>query len=164
MSLLSSDCQRFQNGLIDENKVWANNSDSALFKWRYTPLSNDDPGVGIRCFFMHNGDEINVIRRTDTSNPVVQNSEIQSFSLNGKVQPYQDSTDSRIFGFTISRVSGSDPKEYQCTASFESQGVKDSESSRTLSLHIAGNVGMLLFVVFWFLETFTFKMLSQRLI
>ena len=146
MPLLSLDCQRFENGIIEENQVWANNSARALFKWRYTPQSNDDPGVGIRCFFTHNDGEINVIKRTDTKNPVVQNSEIQSFSLNGKVQPYQDSTDPTTFGFTINRVSRSDPKEYQCIASFESQGVKDSESSRTLLLQVLGNITRLLLI------------------
>ena len=146
MPLLSLDCQRFENGIIEENQVWANNSARALFKWRYTPQSNDDPGVGIRCFFTHNDGEINVIKRTDTKNPVVQNSEIQSFSLNGKVQPYQDSTDPTTFGFTINRVSRSDPKEYQCIASFASQGVKDSESSRTLLLQVLGNITRLLLI------------------
>ena len=146
MPLLSLDCQRFENGIIEENQVWANNSARALFKWRYTPQSNDDPGVGIRCFFTHNDGEINVIKRTDTKNPVVQNSEIQSFSLNGKVQPYQDSTDPTTFGFTINRVSRSDPKEYQCIASFESQGVKDSESSQTLLLQVLGNITRLLLI------------------
>ena len=146
MPLLSLDCQRFENGIIEENQVWANNSARALFKWRYTPQSNDDPGVGIRCFFTHNDGEINVIKRTDTKNPVVQNSEIQSFSLNGKVQPYQDSTDPTTFGFNINRVSRSDPKEYQCIASFESQGVKDSESSRTLLLQVLGNITRLLLI------------------
>lgn len=163
MPLLSSDCQRFQNGLIEENKVWANNSGPALFKWRYTPQTNDEPGVGIRCFFKHNDDPINVIRRIDTNKPVVQNNEIQSFSLNGKVQPYMDSKDPTIFGFTIDRVSISDPKEYQCVASFESLNGKDADFSRTLSLQIAGNIARLL-IVFNFLETFPIKVGSQGLI
>ena len=146
MPLLSLDCQRFENGIIEENQVWANNSARALFKWRYTPQSNDDPGVGIRCFFTHNDGDINVIRRTDTNNPVVQNSEIQSFSLNGKVQPYQDSTDPTTFGFTINRVSKSDPKEYQCVAIFQSQNNLDSEASGTLSLQVLGNITRLLLI------------------
>ena len=162
MSLLSSDCQRFQNGLIEDNKVWANISGPALFKWRYTPKNTDAPKVGFRCFFTQNDGEVNVIRRRDTNNPVVQNNQIRSSSLNGKVQPYLDSTDPTIFGFTISSVSRSDPKTYQCTASFDSQDVEnDSESSRMLSLEIAGNIAKLLFVLFWFLESFHLKCLVK---
>ena len=145
MPLLSSDCQRFRNGLFEGDEVWANNSGPALFKWRYTPRTNDDPDVGIRCFFKHNGGDINVIKRTDTNSPVVQNSEIRSFSLNGKVQPYLDSNDPSIFGFTITSVSTTDPTEYQCIASFNRV---ESESSRALSLQIAGNIARLLFVLF----------------
>ena len=146
MYLFSSDCQRFENGVIEGNQVWANNSGLALFKWRYTPQSNDFPGVGIKCFFTQNDGEINVIRRTDTDTPVVQNSEIENSSLNGKVQPYLDSTDATTFGFTISTVSKSDPKEYQCTATFDSQIGKESESSGTLSLQVVGNIASLLLI------------------
>ena len=146
MSLFSSDCQRFENGIIEGNQVWANNSGLALFKWRYTSQSNDYPGVGFRCFFTQNDGETNVIRRTDNNTPVVQNSEIENSSLNGKVQPYLDSTDATIFGFTISTVSKSDPKEYQCTARFGSQRGTYSESSETLSLQVVGNIASLLLI------------------
>ena len=91
--LIFVDCQRFENGIIEGNLFWANNSGPALVKWRYTPQSTDNPGVAIRCFFTHSDGEINVIRRTDINNPVVQNSEIQGFTFNGKVQSYLDSTD-----------------------------------------------------------------------
>ena len=89
-----------------------NNSGPALFKWRYIPQSDDDARVGIGCFVLQNDREINVIWRTDTNNPVVQDSEIQSFSLTGRVQPYLDSNDNTIFGFLINGVRRSDQKEY----------------------------------------------------
>ena len=110
--LFSSDGRRFENGIFEGKKVYANNSGPALFKWRYIPQSDDDARVGIRCFFLQNDREINVIWRTDTNNPVVQDSEIQSFSLTGRVQPYLDSNDNTIFGFLINGVRRSDQKEY----------------------------------------------------
>lgn len=134
MPLFSSDGWRFQNGIFEGNQVYANNSGPALFKWRYNPQSEDDPRIDIRCFFMHNDHEINFIRRTDTNNPVVQNSEIQSFSLTGRVQPYLDSNDNTIFGFLINRVRRSDPKEYQCTTISFPSNILVSETSGTLSL------------------------------
>ena len=136
--LIFADFQRFGNGIIEGNLVWENNSGPALFKWRYTPRSTDDSGVAIRYFLTHSDGKINVIRRTDINSSVLQNSEIQGFALNGKVQSYLDSIDPTIFGFIISRVGKIDPTEYQCIASFKSQNVMDSTISQKLTLQVLG--------------------------
>lgn len=148
--MLSSDSQRFADQLIKDNKVWANNSGPALFKWRYTPQNGDIAPLNVRCFFENiedNNREINVIRRSGTNNPVVQTNDIRNTPLNGKVQEYVNPTDPTIFGFRITRASKSDPKEYQCTASFRiGVDTTDSETSQPpLSLQVLGNIVRQLF-------------------
>lgn len=105
--------QRFENDLVEGNHIWANNSGPALFKWRYTPKITDIPPNSIRCYFEQNGNQVRVIERTGTNNPVVQTNDIRNTPLNGKVQGFVDSTDPTVFGFLITKASKSDPKEYQ---------------------------------------------------
>ena len=140
-----SDLQRFENDLFEGNHIWANSSGPALFKWRYTPEITDIPPNSIRCYFEQNGNQVWVIERTGTNNPVVQTNDIRNTQLNGKVQGFVDSTDPTVFGFLITRASKSDPMEYQCLAVSNTQNGLDIESSPTLSLRVLGNTASLLF-------------------
>ena len=142
MLFLSSDSERFEDGLIQGNEVWANNSGPALFKWRYTPEATDTPlSAKIRCFFEENR-FIDVITRAEGQNPVVQN----TVRLGNRVKGYVDSNDPTIFGFEITAVSKSDPKEYRCTAAFSMQGGTGLPvDSKPLSLQVVGNIVRLLF-------------------
>ena len=141
-----SDSQRFENELVEGNHIWANNSGPALFKWRYTPKKTDTPPTNIRCYFQQHGNQVGVITRTGTNNPVVQTNEIGNTPLNGKVQGYVDSTDPTIFGFTITRASKSYPKKYQCIAAFNTRSGVTVELSPKLSLRVLGNKTSLLLV------------------
>ena len=140
MSLFYLDSQRFQNGIIEGNIVWANNSGPALFIWRYTPISTDIPPYYIKCYYENNDYQIMVIRRKETNNTVVQTNDIQSTSLNGKVEGYVDSFDPTIFGFIITRTSRSDPKIYKCIATFNTYSLPSFELSPGLILQVLGNV------------------------
>ena len=146
MPLLSLDSQRFANQLIQGNQVWANDSESALFKWRYTPQNTDTPSSAtIRCYYEEkDGDttnKIDVIKRGEGQNPVPQNAP----RLGNRVTGYVDSSDPTIFGFIITRVSKSDPKKYECIAAFVKNGKGDFESSQPLFLQVVGNTVRLLF-------------------
>ena len=171
MALFSSDCGQFDNTLIQGNQVWVNNSEAALLKWRYTPESNELTLAVIKCYFEVNGDKKYVIRREGTGIPKLE-SDIQQTELQGKVEPYVNSTDKTIFGFRIIRASISDPKEYLCNAIFNvpnNQGdpVPDDADSKPLLLQVIGNKARLFFclilkVIFLFLETCSFKMHNSK--
>ena len=141
-----SDSQRFENELVEANHVYANISGPALFKWRYTPKNNDIPPSNIMCYFEQNGDQVQVITRSGTNNPVVQTNDVRNTPLNGKVQGYVDSTDPTVFGFIITGITKSDPKEYRCIAAVNTQSRVTVEVSPKLSLQVLGNKGSLLFV------------------
>ena len=140
-----SDLQRFENDLVEGNHIWANSSGPALFKWRYTPKITDIPPNSIECYFEQNGNQVRVITRTGTNNPVVQTNDIRNTSLNGKVQGFVDSTDPTVFGFLISRASKSDPMVYQCIAALNTKSGIVAEFSPTLFLQVLGNTASLLF-------------------
>lgn len=163
MPFFSSDSQqRFDPSVPQETTVWVNNSEPALFKWRYTPPSTDTPPTNIKCYFEEDGKQIFVIRRRDSNNPDVQSNDIRNTKLNGEVQGYMDSTDPTVFGFIIKRASKSQPKIYQCTANFVGQSGPDDVRSQKLSLQVLGNIAMLFFClcvkeyIFFFLETSPF--------
>ena len=136
-----SDCQRFEKGLFEENKVWANNSGPALFKWRYTPLRTDTPPAGIICFYEENSVQHDVITRQEGKDPEAADN-IPNNDLRGKVKVYVDPTDPTIFGFIITAVSKSVPMEYGCTASYNTplSAAPKSEAGPKLSLQVLGNI------------------------
>ena len=139
MSSLSSNSRRFEIGFLEKNQVLANNTGPALFKWRYTPEISDIQSATIECYFEENGFEKSVIRRIGNDTPVVA-SDVQNTRLRNKVQGYVDSNDSTIFGFIISTVSKSDPKEYRCLAVFNTHRGPTLERSPKLLLQVLGNM------------------------
>lgn len=62
------------------------------------------------------------------------------------MQPYLDSNNPTIFGFTINGVIRSDPNECQYGANFKSQNIPDSGTSQTLSLQAVGKIARLLLI------------------
>ena len=157
--MFSSDAGQFEDS--QESQIWVNNTEDALFKWRYTPDSTDiPPPAAIICFFDQDGQK-NVIMRTGNNIPVVQ-SDIENTVLRGKVQPYLDSTDSTIFGFRLVGVIKSYPTKYKCTVSFNTLTGLKIKPSQELTLEVLGNIEPLslfcfLKLIFLFFETCSFK-------
>ena len=104
------DCASWRKDLYKQ-KVWANNTGPAVLKWRYD-IPAGESFERIICGYNKNDGTLValVAKNSDTGSVTV----IRRGSISSNIEPYTETSDTRVIGFRITRVEKSDPKSYIC--------------------------------------------------
>eukprot|EP00111_Clytia_hemisphaerica_P024130 TCONS_00071140-protein len=130
-----TECFQWDNSVSDSS-VYANNSGSAIIKFRYSYGAEDRSSVYITCGIWNtNQSKIIPMVNKMGNQPAQRRSGVTGDVLGNNAALYTESTQPTVIGLRLSNIAKTFPTQYRCDASFtKADGVADSEASDRVNL------------------------------
>uniref|UniRef100_A0A7M5V7G1 Fibronectin type-III domain-containing protein n=1 Tax=Clytia hemisphaerica TaxID=252671 RepID=A0A7M5V7G1_9CNID len=132
-----TECFQWDNSVSDSS-VYANNSGSAIIKFRYSYGAEDRSSVNITCGIW-NTDQTKIIPMVTKigNQPAQRRSGVTGDVLGNNAALYTESTQPTVIGLRLSNIAKTFPTQYRCDASFtKADGVADSVLSERVILNV----------------------------
>ncbi|XP_066910574.1 uncharacterized protein [Clytia hemisphaerica] len=130
-----TECFQWDNSVSDSS-VYANNSGSAIIKFRYSYGAEDRSSVYITCGIWNtNQSKIIPMVNKMGNQPAQRRSGVTGDVLGNNAALYTESTQPTVIGLRLSNIAKTFPTQYRCDASFtKADGLADSEASVRVNL------------------------------